>query len=214
MSPSGEEQTGKPDQIQLRKPRQLSLSDVFEAGSNQAPKPVLQNRLGVWVTKPGRLKIFLGAAAGVGKTYAMLEDGQQLRANGIDIAIGYVELHGRKETERLLKGFEIIPYKQVEYRETSLEDMDTAAILQRHPQLVLVDELAHTNAPGSERAKRYEDIEEILANGMDVHTTVNIQHLESLNDRVFELTGTRVREPFPDRLLALADEVVLIDLPH
>jgi two-component system sensor histidine kinase KdpD len=210
MSLGGEEeQTGKPDQIYLRKPRQLSLSDVFEGGN----KPKIQDKQGVRNGKLGRLKVFLGAAAGVGKTYAMLEEGQQLRANGIEIAIGYVELHGRKDTERLLEGFEIIPCKQVDYRGTSLEEMDTEAIILRRPQLALVDELAHTNAPGSERTKRYEDIEEILANGIDVHTTVNVQHLESLNDRVFELTGTRVRETFPDRLLDQADEVVLIDLP-
>ena len=161
----------------------------------------------------GRLKIFLGAAAGVGKTYAMLEEAQGLRVQGKDVAIGYVELHGREETERLLAGMPEVPRKHIEYRGTAFEEMDVAAVIARKPELALVDELAHTNPPGMPHEKRYEDIEEILAHGIDVYSTVNIQHLESLNDRVFELTGMRVRETFPDRIFDLADEVVLIDLP-
>jgi two-component system, OmpR family, sensor histidine kinase KdpD len=195
---------------QRAKPHQLDLSDLGLTTEN----PATTSGADFWRPwKPGRLKIFLGAAAGVGKTYAMLEEAQQLKAEGIDVVVGYVELHGRKDTERLLEGLEITPCKLVEYRGTTLEEMDTAAIIIRHPQVVLIDELAHTNVPGSKWAKRYEDIEEILANGIDVYSTVNVQHLESLNDRVFELTGTRVRETFPDRILDLADEVVLIDLP-
>ncbi|NWJ45617.1 MAG: universal stress protein [Chloroflexi bacterium] len=196
------------------KPRQIFLSDVEE--SVPETKEVTEATLLPPYIKPwkmGSLKIFLGAAAGVGKTYAMLEEGQELRAQGIDVTIGYVELHGRKDTERLLEGFEIIPVRKVSYRGTTLEEMDSEAIIARQPQLVLIDELAHTNAPGSEHEKRYEDIEEILLSGIDVYSTVNIQHLESLNDRVFELTGTRVRETFPDRILDLAKEVRLIDLP-
>lgn len=213
------------------KPRQLSLSDVenpvVEPDNNQAAQAEAageacfateasgQKQPTFWrpYRSRGSFKIFLGAAAGVGKTYTMLEEARDLRAQGIDVVIGYVELHGRKETERLLEGFEVVPRQQVEYRGTFLEEMDSAAIIARQPQLVLVDELAHTNAPGSKHEKRYEDIEEILAAGIDVYSTVNVQHLESLNDRVFELTRTRVRETFPDRILELADNVVLIDLP-
>jgi two-component system sensor histidine kinase KdpD len=199
------------------KPRQISLSELeMEEAvipSNSASTPVEADTPYWRPWKAGKLKIFLGAAAGVGKTYTMLEEAQQLKAQGIDVVIGYIELHGRKETERLLEGLPTVPVKEVEYRGTRLTEMDTAAVIARHPQLVLVDELAHTNATGSEHTKRYEDIEEILQNGIDVYSTVNVQHLESLNDRVFELTGTRVRETFPDRILGLADEVVLIDLP-
>lgn len=161
----------------------------------------------------GRLKIFLGAAAGVGKTYAMLEEAQALRRQGMDVVIGYVELHGRKDTEALLEGLEQIPLKKVAYQGVELAEMDTEAVIRRCPALALVDELAHTNAPGSPHGKRYEDIEDILAAGINVYSTVNVQHLESLNDQVYQLTGTRVRETFPDRIISLCDEVVLIDLP-
>lgn len=192
------------------KPRQLSLSDLGDFdGSDlnfQASKSVAE-------VKKGKLKIFLGAAAGVGKTYAMLEEAQELQQQGTEVVIGYVEFHGRKETEKLLQGLEIVPYQKIEYRGTTLEEMDTEAVIARRPQLALVDELAHTNVFGSKHEKRYEDIEDILAQNIDVYTTVNVQHVESLNDRVYELTGVRVRETFPDRLFDLADEVVLIDLP-
>lgn len=161
----------------------------------------------------GRLKIFLGAAAGVGKTYAMLEEAQGLRQQGVDVVIGYVELHGRRETEALLEGLAQVPLKEVVYQGVTLTEMDSEAVISRRPQLALVDELAHTNAPGSLHSKRYEDIEDILAAGIDVYSTVNVQHLESLNDQVYQLTGTRVRETFPDRIISLADEVVMIDLP-
>lgn len=211
------------------RPRQLSLAEFLNspgevepgeeghpvsAISGEAPEAGTE-RPPFWrpYRNRGSFKIFLGAAAGVGKTYAMLEEARDLKSQGMDVVIGYVELHGRKDTERLLEGFEIIPRLKVEYRGTVLEEMDTAAVLVRQPQLVLVDELAHTNPPGLEHAKRYEDIEEILAAGIDVYSTVNVQHLESLNDRVYELTKTRVRETFPDRILELADNVILIDLP-
>ncbi len=161
----------------------------------------------------GRLKIFLGASAGVGKTYAMLEEGQRLKATGMDVVVGYVELHGRKETEALVVGLELVPRRVAAYQGAMLEEMDVAAVIRRQPALALVDELAHTVAPGTPHSKRYEEIEDLLASGIDVYSTVNVQHLESLNDQVAALTGVRVRETFPDRIISLADEVVLIDLP-
>ena len=161
----------------------------------------------------GRLKIFLGAAAGVGKTFAMLVEARQLKREGVDVVIGYVETHARPETLALLEGLEAVPRQAVSYRGVTLEEMDLDAILARHPRLALVDELAHTNAAGVKHEKRYEDVEELLANTIDVYSTVNVQHLESLNDQVYHLTGTHVRETVPDRLVQLADEVVMVDLP-
>ncbi len=161
----------------------------------------------------GRLKVFLGMAAGVGKTYRMLQEGQAEADAGRDVAIGWLEPHGRAETLAQAAGLELIPRRRVTYRETALEELDLPGILARAPGLCLIDELAHTNAPGVEHAKRHEDVAAVLAAGIDVSTTVNVQHLESLNDRVAELTGTRVRETIPDEVLAQADEIVLIDLP-
>ena len=161
----------------------------------------------------GKLKVFLGYVAGVGKTYAMLEAAHQRRAEGVDIVVGYVETHGRKETESLLSGLEIIPRREITYRGINLTEMDLDAIITRHPQIVLVDELAHTNNPGSRHPKRYQDVEEILRAGIDVYSTVNIQHLESLSDVVQQITGVVVREKIPDRLIDEADEIELIDLP-
>lgn len=161
----------------------------------------------------GRLKIFFGYVAGVGKTYAMLEAAHQRKAEGLDVVIGYVETHGRKETEEFVQGLEILPRQKVEYRGTVLTDMDLDAILKRHPQLVLVDELAHSNAPGLRHPKRYQDVTEILNAGIDVYTTVNIQHLESMNDVVQQITGVTVRETIPDRVMDEAYEIELIDLP-
>jgi two-component system sensor histidine kinase KdpD len=161
----------------------------------------------------GRLKIFLGYAAGVGKTYAMLEAAHQRKAEGVDLVAAYVETHGRAETEAMLQDLEVIPRRQVEYRGILLQEMDVDAVLVRHPQLALVDELAHTNAPGSRHAKRYQDVEDILAQEIDVYTTLNIQHLESLNDVVAQITGVAVRETIPDRVVAEATEIELADLP-
>jgi len=161
----------------------------------------------------GRLKIFLGYVAGVGKTYAMLEAAHQRRQEGVDVAGGYIETHGRTETERLVSDLEVLPRKQVEYRGTVLTDMDLDAVLARHPQLVLVDELAHTNAPGLRHPKRYQDVEEILDAGINVYTTVNIQHLESLKDVVQQITGVSVQETVPDRIIDEAYEIELVDLP-
>src|SRR5512139_78762 len=161
----------------------------------------------------GKLKIFLGYAAGVGKTYAMLEAAYQRKAQGIDVVVGYVETHKRRETEELLEGLEVLPRKQVEYHNVTLPELDVDAVLKRRPQLVLVDEFAHTNAPGSRHPKRYQDVEEILDAGIDVYTTLNIQHLESLNDVVAQVTGVVVRETIPDRVIDEASEIEVIDLP-
>jgi two-component system sensor histidine kinase KdpD len=160
----------------------------------------------------GRLKIFLGAAPGVGKTYEMLTAGRARRKDGVDVVIGIVETHKRADTEALLDGFEIVPRKTVPYRERTLDEMDIDAILQRKPGLVLVDELAHTCVPGSRHEKRYQDVEELLAAGIDVYSTLNIQHIESLNDVVAQITTVRVRETLPDHVIDKADEVELIDL--
>jgi two-component system, OmpR family, sensor histidine kinase KdpD len=151
-------------------------------------------------------------AAGVGKTYRMLLEGRTELEAGRDVVIGLLETHGRTETARMAQGLPIVPRRRVRYREAVLEEMDMAAVLARKPELCLIDELAHTNVPGTEHAKRYEDVEQILAAGVDVLSTLNVQHLESLNDHVTELSGIRVRETIPDAILARADEVVLIDL--
>jgi two-component system sensor histidine kinase KdpD len=161
---------------------------------------------------PGRLKVFIGMAAGVGKTYRMLLEGHAEQEAGRDVVIGLLETHGRDETARVAKGLPIIARRRVRYRETVLEEMDLPAILARSPDLCLIDELAHTNVPGTEHAKRHEDIEAVLAAGIDVLSTLNVQHLESLNDHITELSGVRVRETIPDAILARAEEVVLIDL--
>jgi two-component system sensor histidine kinase KdpD len=160
----------------------------------------------------GSYKIFLGMAAGVGKTYRMLQEGQAAGEEGRDIVIGYLEAHARPDTSAQAKGLEAVPRRKVPHGDTMVEEMDLPAVLRRSPELCLIDELAHTNAPGLEHDKRYEDIEDVLEAGIDVFSTVNVQHLESLNDQIAELTGVRVRETFPDRVLSAADEVVLIDL--
>jgi two-component system, OmpR family, sensor histidine kinase KdpD len=162
--------------------------------------------------RKGRYKIFLGMAAGVGKTYRMLQEGQAEAEAGRDVVIGYLEPHGRVETVALAEGLEIVPRQRVTYRDTTIEEMDLPAILRRAPELCLIDELAHTNAPGVEHVKRFEDIEDVLSAGIDVYSTVNVQHLESLNDQVAELTGIRVRETVPDVVLGHADDVVLVDV--
>src|ERR1700677_4607981 len=160
----------------------------------------------------GKLRIFVGAAPGVGKTYEMLQQAHARRKDGYDVVIGIVETHGRKETEALLEGLEVIPRRHVEYKGQSLEEMDLDAIIARRPQIVLVDELAHTNAEGSRHPKRYLDVEELMARGIDVYTTVNIQHIESLNDVVAQITHVRVRETVPDAVFDRADAVELVDL--
>jgi two-component system, OmpR family, sensor histidine kinase KdpD len=160
----------------------------------------------------GHLKIYLGYAAGVGKTYRMLQEAHQIKNEGIDVVVGLVETHGRVDVARLLEGLEIIPRRRQEYRGIILEEMDVDAILARKPQIVLVDELAHTNVPGSRNAKRYQDVQDILAKGIHVITTLNIQHLESLYDVVEKASGVRVHERLPDAVLAEADQIVNVDL--
>ena len=160
----------------------------------------------------GRLKIFLGYAAGVGKTYEMLVEAHRLRAQGVDVVVGYFEPHGRADTIALIEGLETIPRKAVEYRGVRLEEMDTAAILARHPAVAVVDEFPHTNVPGTGKSKRWEDVHELLDAGIDVLTTMNVQHVESLNDHIWQSTGVRVRETIPDWVVKQADEVVMVDL--
>lgn len=160
----------------------------------------------------GKLKIFLGYAAGVGKTYQMLQEAQDLKSQGVDIVVGYFEPHGRKDTIEKTAGLTVIPRKKVEYRGAWFEEMDTEAILARRPRVCVVDEYPHTNVPGSERTKRWEDVELLLDSGIDVLTTMNIQHLESLNDHVRQITGVRVRETIPDWVVEQANEVVMVDV--
>jgi two-component system, OmpR family, sensor histidine kinase KdpD len=160
----------------------------------------------------GKLKIFLGYAAGVGKTYQMLDEAQALRNKNVDVVIGYFEPHGRKDTIAKTEGLETIQRKRVEYRGAVFEEMDTEAIVQRHPSVTVVDEFPHTNVPGSARTKRWEDVLFILDQGIDVLTTMNVQHLESLNDQMAQITGVKVRETIPDWVVKQADEVVMVDL--
>lgn len=160
----------------------------------------------------GKHKIFIGMAPGVGKTFRMLEEAHQLKEEGIDVVIGLLETHGREETAEKAIGLEVVPTKEIIHNGITLKEMDTDAIIARQPQLVLVDELAHTNVPSSVNEKRYQDVEIILAAGINVHSTVNIQHLESLNDLVAKITGIVVRERIPDRILDKADEIVVIDV--
>jgi two-component system, OmpR family, sensor histidine kinase KdpD len=160
----------------------------------------------------GKLKIFLGYAAGVGKTYQMLEEAQCLKHDGIDVTIGYFEPHGRKDTIAKNEGLEITPRKKVAYRGSTFEEMDTEAIVERRPKVAVIDEFPHTNVPGSAREKRWEDVLFILDQGIDVFTTMNVQHLESLNDQMAQITGIKVRETIPDWVVKQADEVVMVDV--
>src|SRR3979490_1521867 len=163
-------------------------------------------------SRAGKLKIFVGAAPGVGKTYEMLQSAHARLKAGADVVVGVVETHGRVETEALLAGLEVLPRKRLDYKDQVLEEMDLDALIARRPQLALVDELAHTNAPGSRHPKRYLDVEELLSHGIDVYTAVNIQHIESLNDVVAQITHVRVRETVPDSVFDRADAIELIDL--
>jgi len=168
------------------------------------------NRDGTAIQR-GRLHLYLGYAAGVGKTYRMLEDAQQLQRDGKDIAIGYFEPHGRRDTMAKTLGLEIIPTRSSVHGGAEFQEMDTDGILKRHPAICVVDELAHTNVPGSPRSKRWEDVQVLLDAGIDVMTNMNIQHLESLNDHIFRITGVRVRETVPDWLIKSATEVIMVD---
>jgi two-component system, OmpR family, sensor histidine kinase KdpD len=160
----------------------------------------------------GRLKVFLGYAAGVGKTYQMLTEARALKADGVDVVIAYFEPHGRKDTIALADGLETVRRRAIEYRGSRFEEMDTEAVVARRPAIAVVDELAHSNVPGSPRPKRWEDVHVLLDAGIDVLTTVNVQHVESLNDQIWQATGVRVRETIPDWVIKQADDVVLVDL--
>jgi two-component system, OmpR family, sensor histidine kinase KdpD len=204
---------GRPDPEELL--RRYSLRDrdlgvsppaTPATGAQAAPQS------GGYPHKRGRLRVYLASAAGAGKTYTMLNEGHRREGRGTDVVVGYVETHGRSQTQAQIGDLEVIPRVQVTYRGVTLEEMDTEAVIARHPQVALIDELAHTNVPGSKHAKRYQDVEEILDAGIDVITTLNIQHLESLNDLVASITGVRVRETLPDWILDQADEVELIDI--
>jgi two-component system sensor histidine kinase KdpD len=204
---------GRPDPEELLRRYGLRDSDL------EAPRPAeavpAPSGTDSHQRKRGRLRVYLAAAAGAGKTYAMLNEGHRREGRGTDVVVGYLEAHGRPRTLAQLGDLEVIPRKQITYRGVTLEEMDTEAIIARHPKVVLIDELAHTNVPGSKHVKRYQDVLEILDAGIDVVTTLNIQHLESLNDLVATITGVRVRETLPDWILDQADEVELIDIsPH
>ncbi|HEY1497203.1 MAG TPA: histidine kinase [Candidatus Solibacter sp.] len=164
------------------------------------------------MSRPGHLKIYLGYAAGVGKTYRMLEETQALRAKGVDVVIGYFEPHGRQETIAKTEGLEVVPRRAIQYGGTLFEEMDLDAVLRRKPAVAVVDEFAHSNIPGSGNEKRWQDVHALLDAGINVLTTMNVQHLESLNDQVWQVTGVRVRETVPDWVVDEADEVVLVDL--
>src|SRR3979411_1726861 len=159
----------------------------------------------------GKLKIFFGMSPGVGKTYAMLQAAQQKLQQGCEVVVGIVETHGRRETEALLEGMPIMPRVEVDYRDTKLSEMDLDSILTWHPGLAVVDELAHTNAPGSRHPKRYQDVLELLDAGIDVYTTLNVQHVESRSDAVRQISGVAVSETVPDTVFDLADEIVLVE---
>jgi two-component system sensor histidine kinase KdpD len=163
-------------------------------------------------SRQGNLKIYIGMSAGVGKTYRMLQEAQTLLKNNIDVLIGYIETHGRKETEELLKGLTSVPRKKIYYKGKEFEEFDTDEIIRRHPEVVLVDELAHTNIPGSRNEKRYQDVEELIYKGINVISAVNIQHIESLNSVIEKITGVEIQERIPDSVIGLADEIVNIDI--
>ena len=204
---------GRPDPEELLKRYSLRDSDL---GAPPATTPAAREQTspqtGGYPHKRGRLRVYLASAAGAGKTYAMLNEGRRRKSRGTDVVVGYVETHGRQQTQAQLGDLEVIPRKKVTYRGVTLEEMDTEAIIARHPKVALIDELAHTNVSGSEHPKRYQDVEEILNAGIDVVTTLNVQHLERLNDLIASITGVRVRETLPDRILDEADEVELVDI--
>ncbi len=208
-----EREEGRPNPEELLRRYSLRDSDL-EAPPSATPASGEQTspQTEGYPHRRGRLRVYLGSVAGSGKTYAMLNEGHRSESRGRDVVVGYVETHGRAQTQAQLGDLEVIPRKKVTYRGVTLEEMDTEAIIARHPRVALIDELAHTNVPGSKHAKRYQDVLEILDAGINVVTTLNIQHLESLNDLVASITGVRVRETLPDRILDQADEVELIDI--
>lgn len=200
----------RPDPEELL--RRYGLRDAPQEQSLTVPTSARESARDAYARPRGRLRVYLAAAAGAGKTYAMLNEGHRRKNRGSDVVVGYVETHQRPQTEAQIGDLAVLPRKKISYRGVVLEEMDTEAILARHPQVVLVDELAHSNVPGSPNAKRYQDVQEILDAGIHVVTTLNIQHLESLNDLVASITGVRVRETLPDGILDQADEAELIDI--
>jgi two-component system sensor histidine kinase KdpD len=207
---------GRPDPEELLRRYSLRDSDLEVPTSPVHLTPRAgegtSTQSGGYPHRRGRLRVYLASAAGAGKTYTMLNEGHRRESRGTDVLVGYVETHGRLQTQAQLGDLEVIPRKKVTYRGVTLEEMDTEAIIARHPKVALIDELAHTNVPGSKHVKRYQDVEEIMDAGIDVITTLNIQHLESLNDLVASITGVRVRETLPDWILDQAEEVELIDI--
>jgi len=204
---------GRPDPEELLRRYGLRDRDLgVSPPATPATGTQAASQSGGYSHKRGRLRVYLASAAGAGKTYAMLNEGHRRESRGTDVVIGYVETHNRLQTEAQIGDLEIVPRKQVTYRGVTLEEMDTEAVIARHPQVALIDELAHTNVPGSKHVKRYQDVEEILDAGIDVVTTLNVQHLESLNDLVASITGVRVRETLPDLIMDQADEVELVDI--
>jgi len=203
-------------------PSATELAIGTESVESLAGRPTVEATIAtVWTHKEAlerknaSLRIYLGAAPGVGKTYAMLAEGQRKRSRGSDVVVGVVETYDRPKTKEVLEGLETIPPRSIDYRGITLREMDANAVIERRPQVALVDELAHTNVPGSHRAKRWEDVLDILAEGIEVISTLNIQHLESLNDVVAQVTGIQQRETVPDWILDLADQTELVDMsPH
>lgn len=215
-----EREEGRPDPEELLRRHGLRDQDLDAAVPQTQPAGIQEPGTSPQSAAPysgrrGRLRVYLGSAAGAGKTYAMLNEGHRREGRGTDVVVGYVETHKRPQTQAQIGNLEVIPRKKVSYRGVTLEEMDTDAIIARHPKVALIDELAHTNIPGSKHTKRYQDVQEILDAGIDIVTTLNIQHLESLNDLVASITGVRVRETLPDWILDHAEEVELIDIsPH
>src|SRR5713101_4159957 len=204
---------GRPDPEELLRRYSLRDRDLgVPPPATPATGAQADPQSGGYPHRRGRLRVYLASAAGAGKTYTMLNEGHRGESRGTDVVVGYVETHGRAQTQSQIGDLEVILRKKVTYRGVTLEEMDTEAIIARHPKVVLIDELAHTNVPGSRHVKRYQDVEEILDAGINVITTLNIQHLESLNDLVASITGVRVRETLPDWILDQADEVELIDI--
>jgi two-component system, OmpR family, sensor histidine kinase KdpD len=194
----------------MSEPMETPIPDPQQPLHQPGPQPEPAER--ALPAEPAKLKIYLGAAPGVGKTYQMLEDAHLMRKQGIDVVIGFVEPHKRADTEAMIRDLEVIPQREIPYRSVVLHEMDLDAILTRHPQVCIVDELAHSNVPGSRNRKRYEDVLELLDAGIDVMTAVNVQHLETLNDTVARSANTTIRETVPDSLLKRADEIVNVDL--
>jgi two-component system sensor histidine kinase KdpD len=213
---TGQREQGRPDPEELLRRYNLRDSDLEAAPTvREAVGGQSSTQSGAYPHRRGHLRVYLASAAGAGKTYAMLNEGHRRESRGTDVVVGYVETHGRPQTLAQMGDLEVIPRKKVSYRGVTLEEMDTEAIIARHPKVALIDELAHTNVPGSKHVKRYQDVIEIQDAGIDVVTTLNIQHLESLNDLVASITGVRVRETLPDWILDQADEVELVDIsPH